>query len=142
MKNSIMQATHFLRRQFVDLLSYYFILRESDFLREILPLKSKLSGKFQRFNTIDGSIEMKNFKALYESQSVIYLQVIIHPPPVKSFPRLWNKNFQKEICRDIKETCFPSAPRMQILGVWCSANAFTDTNQNHVFGCIVGVYFL
>ena len=40
---------------FVILLSYYFILRESDFLRNlaiILPLKSKLSGKFQRFNTL------------------------------------------------------------------------------------------
>ena len=24
----------------------------------ILPLKSKLSGKFQRFNAIDGSVEM------------------------------------------------------------------------------------
>ena len=27
-------------------------------LATILPLKSKLSGKFQRFNAIDGSIEM------------------------------------------------------------------------------------
>ena len=40
--------------QFVILLSYCFISREA-----ILPLKSKLSGKFERFNAIDESIEMK-----------------------------------------------------------------------------------
>ena len=42
--------------QFVILLSHCFLSRET-----ILPLKSKLSGKFKRFNdgSIDGSIEMK-----------------------------------------------------------------------------------
>ena len=42
----------------------YFIMRESNLfyiernLATILPFKSKLSGKFQRFNAIDGSIDM------------------------------------------------------------------------------------
>ena len=43
------------------LLSNYFILRESDLKRnldKVLLWKSNLSGKFQQFNAIDGSIEV------------------------------------------------------------------------------------
>ena len=61
----------------------------------ILPLKSELSGKFQRFNAIDKSInilknswisknfdycKMKNFKTFYENQSASLLKEIIQPP--------------------------------------------------------------
>ena len=59
---------------------------------KILPLKSKLPGKFQRFNAINRSIEMlkivefpkisiklKNFKTLYESQTAICLKRIVQP---------------------------------------------------------------
>ena len=65
MKNAIMQVTYFLNGSLVNvfLLSYCYILRESYPLLKrnlgtILPLKSRLSGKFQRFNAIDKSIEM------------------------------------------------------------------------------------
>ena len=43
------------------LLPNYFILRESDLkinLAKLLLLKSNLSGKFQQFDAIDGSIEV------------------------------------------------------------------------------------
>ena len=53
-----MQVTYFSNSPLVNL-SYYFIkwlLKRN--LATILPLKSKLPGKFQRFNAIDGSIEI------------------------------------------------------------------------------------
>ena len=48
----------------IVLLSYYFIYIERKYLlmrnlATILPLKFKLPGKFQRCNTIDGSIERR-----------------------------------------------------------------------------------
>ena len=59
----------------------------------ILPSKSKLSRKFQRFNTIDESIEilknvefqkfsikMNNCKTFYETQTASCLKEIIQPP--------------------------------------------------------------
>ena len=68
----------------------------------ILPLKSKLSGKFQRFNAIDESIdmlknvefrkisvEMKNCKTFYETQTLSRLKEIIRSPP---HPILQDKN--------------------------------------------------
>ena len=73
---------------------------ESDFLNRnnrnlatFLHLESKLCGKFQCFDAIDGSIEilkmveiskisikMKNFKTFYESQTVICVKEIIQQP--------------------------------------------------------------
>ena len=53
------------------LLSYHFRLREIRLLTRklaiILPLKSKLSGKIQRFSAIDGSIEMLKIVELPKS---------------------------------------------------------------------------
>ena len=83
----------------------------------ILPLKSKLSGKFKRFNAINRNIKMlkivefskisiktKNFKIFYKAQTANHLKEIIQPPPPPSHPlpdktllRLWNKHFLKEI---------------------------------------------
>ena len=68
-------------------------------LDTILPLKSKLSGKFQRFNAIDGSIEMlknnsisKKFqlkwaikKEVHEAQIASILKEIF-PPPTTPHP--------------------------------------------------------
>ena len=64
MKNVVMQMTYFLMAPclicyFIVVLFY--IERKRLFMRTlatILPLKPKLSGKFQRFNAIDGSIKM------------------------------------------------------------------------------------
>ena len=46
----------------------------------VLTLKSKFSGKFQRFNTINRfSIKMKNCKTLYEVQTASHIKEIIQP---------------------------------------------------------------
>ena len=56
-------------------------------LATILPLKSKLSGKFQRCNVIEivefpkMSIKIKTFKTFCESQTTIYLKKIIRNLP-------------------------------------------------------------
>ena len=92
----------------------------------ILPLKSELSGKFQRFNAIDESInllknswisknfdycKMKNFKTFFENQSASLLKEIIQPPPLAVPPDkillcLWNKNFHREIYRNTQKFAF------------------------------------
>ena len=74
-----------------------------------------MSGKFQRFNTIDGSIEMlkykwisknfnsnekfeKHFTSLKEPSA---WQKLFSPPPDKSFLRLWSKNVRTEIYKHL-----------------------------------------
>ena len=67
-------------------------------LATILPLKSKLSEKFQLFNAIDGRIEMlknswnsknpfkmKNCTTFYEAQIASRLKEIILPPPTHPY---------------------------------------------------------
>ena len=56
-KNDIIQVTHFFERKL--------LLKRN--LATILPLKSKLSGKFQSFNAIDGSIKMLKNRAYRNS---------------------------------------------------------------------------
>ena len=64
MKNGIKQVTHVLMAQWiiccfmVILLHIKTMWRYKRNLATILPLKSKLSEKFQRFNAIDKSIKM------------------------------------------------------------------------------------
>ena len=78
------------------LISHCYVLRESEVRKckvTILPLKFKLSVKFQRFSAINGnfkmlkivefpknSIKMKNFKTFYGSQTASPLKEIIRPP--------------------------------------------------------------
>ena len=70
-------------------------------LATILPLMSKLLGKFQRFNAIDKSIEMltkisikmENCKLFCKTQTASHLNEIIQPfpvppPPYKTLQRL------------------------------------------------------
>ena len=69
-------------------------------LATILPLQSKLSGKFQRFSAIDASIkmlkvefpkisiEMKNCETFSVAQTEGCLKEIIQPLPDKKFLRL------------------------------------------------------
>ena len=53
----------------------------------VLTLKSKFSGKFQRFNTINRfSIKMKNCKTLYEVQTASHLKEIFQSPPPQPTP--------------------------------------------------------
>ena len=72
-------------------------------LATILPLNSKLSAKFRRFNAIDRSIKvmkntiaMKNCKTFCKAQTESSLQGIIEPPPIplppdKTLLSLWNQ---------------------------------------------------
>ena len=65
----------------------------------VLPLKSKLPGKFQRFNAIEEgskcwqivgfqkiSIKIKNCKIFYEAQTASCFKEIIQPPPTSNPP--------------------------------------------------------
>ena len=94
-------------------------------LATILLLQSKLSGKFQCFNTIDRSIKiLKNFKTFYETQTVSRFQEVIQPspspPPLdKMLLRLWNKNFLTEIYRNIQTFAFKL---LQKCSSWASGN--------------------
>ena len=95
-------------------------------LATILPLKSKLYGKFKCFNAINGNIEM--LQNSYEVQTVNHLKEIIQPYPFhilsdKISLHLWNKNFLREIYRNIQVSAFKK---------WCCANNFFDTKQKHV----------
>ena len=62
-KNAIMQVTCFLNDPMFNLFFVILFYTERKWLlmRNVattLPLKSKLSGKFQHFNAIDGNIKM------------------------------------------------------------------------------------
>ena len=111
----------------------------------ILPLKSKLSQKFQRFNTLDRfSIKMKNCKTLYKVQTATCLKEIFQPPPTDPSPDkillcLWNKIFITEIYRNIQAFTFKV---FQECGSWMSRNdavqmLFLMPNRNMFAGKFV-----
>ena len=93
-------------------------------LARILPLKPKLSGKFQRVNAIGGiskcwkivefpkiSIKMKNCKTFCKAETTSRLNEIIkplsNPPPYdKILLCLWNKTFLTKIYRNIRTFAF------------------------------------
>ena len=121
----------------------------------LLPLKSI-------FNSTDGSIEMrkmvefpkvsikiKNYKAIYEVQTVSCLKKIIQPPPnptphqikflEQDLERVWNKNFLTEIYRNIQTFAFKV---FQKCSSWESRNGavqmfFSNTKQKHFAGKFV-----
>ena len=114
-------------------------------LATILPLKSKLSQKFQRFNTLDRfSIKMKNCKTLYEVQTTSRLKEIFQPPPTHPSPDkillcLWNKNIIKETYRKMQAFTFKV---FQECGSWASRNdavqmLFLTPNRNMLAGKII-----
>ena len=87
----------------------------------ILPLKSKLSGKYQRFNAIDRSIKMlkiiqfsktsiktENCKTFYKAQTASHLKEIIQPPPYQIKPYPFLRRY-KEIYRHFLSMCFKNA---------------------------------
>ena len=114
-------------------------------LATIFPLKSKLSRKFRRFNTLDRfSIKMKNCKGLYEVQTASRLKEIFQPPPTNPSPDkillcLWNKNFITEIYRNTQAFTFKV---FQECGSWASRNdtvqiLFLAPNKNMFTGKFV-----
>ena len=81
---------------------YYVRVTSMRNLVTVLLLKSKLSGKFQRFNAVDGSMEnwyiagfpkisikMKKSKTSYKAQAVSCLKDTIQFSPDESFQSLW-----------------------------------------------------
>ena len=124
-------------------------------LATILPLKSKLSGKFQRCNVIEivefpkMSIKIKTFKTFCESQTTIHLKKIIRnrlpPPPLpdKSFLRLWYKSFQTLIYGNIEtfafqvlRECSSLAPRngaVQMFFLTPARNMFLAVLWDYIF---------
>ena len=72
------------------------------------------------------------------------MKEIIQPTLDINFLRLWNKNFQTVIYRNIQTFAFKV---LQECNYWASRNSavqmfFSDTNQKHVFDSVAGVYFL
>ena len=101
-------------------------------LATILPLMSKLPGKFQRFNAIDKTIEMltkisikmKTCKLFCKTQTASHFKEIIQPFPIPPSPdktllRLSKKNFLKEIFRNIQTFAFKV---LQECSSWASIN--------------------
>ena len=99
-------------------------------LATILPLRSKLFGKFHCFNVIDGSIEMlknswisknsndiKSFKTFYESQILICMKEIFQSPTDLKLPPSLEQKCSNGNLGKYTDICFPSAPRRQFLGV-------------------------
>ena len=103
----------------------------------ILPLKSKLSRKFQRFNAVNRDIQMqkivkfskisiqiKNCKIFCKVQTVNRLQKFIQSPPIPPTPektllRLGNKIFFREIYGNIQTLVFKE---LQECSSWVSRN--------------------
>ena len=125
-KNAIMQLTYFLNGPKLNLFFYCRIffywekVTSYEKLATILPLKSKLSRKFQRFNTLDRfSIKMKNCKTLYEVQTASHLKEIFQslppqptPHQIKSYYVSGTKILLRryaEICRHLLSKCFKNA---------------------------------
>ena len=122
-------------------------------LARILPLKSKLSGKFQRFSAIDGellkcwkrvecpkiSIKMKNCKTFCEAQTASRLMEIVQPPTkpnptqIKSNYVFGTKIFLRrytEVNGHLLSTCFENRVLERQEMVQCK---FPDTKQKHFF---------
>ena len=104
-------------------------------LASALLLKSKLSGKFQRFSTVNASMEMlinswisKKFKLkwtiLKHFKQCSALRKLFSPPPDKSFLR--HKNFLTEIYSNIQTIAF------QVLRK-CSSLAFRNSAVHMLF---------
>ena len=104
-------------------------------LASALLLKSKLSGKFQRFSTVNASMEMlinswisKKFKLkwtiLKHFKQWSALRKLFSPPPDKSFLR--HKNFLTEIYSNIQTIAF------QVLRK-CSSLAFRNSAVHMLF---------
>ena len=120
MKNTFMQVACILNDPMVELLLYCLIIsyweKKTSYenIGNILRLKSKFSGKLQRFNTIYGSIK----------------EIIQHSHQIEAYYVSGNKNILTEIYRNIQIRIFNSFGNAVLKR--CSANVFSDTNQKHV----------
>ena len=131
--------------QFTILLPYLFYIGRKWLLMRnlvtILPLKSKLSGKFQHFNVIDESIKCWKIAGFQKIKIKSNLTTSLE------------QKFSYGDMQKYADICFESTSRMQFWSVrkGCSANVFSDTKQQHncwkickvrkVFGCVAGAYY-
>ena len=126
-------------------------------LTTVLPLKSKLPAKFQRFNAIGGSIKMLKSSPISKKIQLKWKVVqhftkpkqqsalrklfrlpATHPHQVKPYYVFGTKFFSRryiEIHRNLLSKCIKKV----VLGrqkrkcfFWCSANFFSDKKQKHV----------
>ena len=156
LKNAIMQVTYFLNglilNLFVFCLFFVFVIlfyteRKWLLMRNvfaILPLKSKLSGKIQRLNAINRSIDMlkivefskisiktKNCKTCRKVQTANRLKKFIQsplipttplppppppPPPEKTLQRLGNNFFLRRYIEIIYRDLLPKCFKNAVLG--------------------------
>ena len=152
--------TYFLNGPMFNLLLFYHFLlyRKKRLLMSnlatILRLKSKLSGKFQHFNTTDRSIKivkkivefskisikMKNCKTFCQVQTASHVKEIIQPPPPHLTPyqikpyyvsgtNIFFRRY-KEIYRHLLSKCFKNA----VLGRkdMVQYKYFSDSKQKYV----------
>ena len=63
------------------------------------------------------SIKIEKFKTFYESQTAICPKEIIQAPTRLEFPTSLEQLFPNGDLQEYIDICFPSAPRMQFLGV-------------------------
>ena len=102
-------------------------------LSTILPLMSKLSPKFQRFNTLDRfSIKIKNWKTARSKQRAALRKFFsfapTHPHRIKSYYVSGTKILLRrfiEICRHLLSKCFKNAVLVRQEKKLCSANAIS-----------------
>ena len=168
------QMTYFLNGPMFNLLLFYHFLlyRKKRLLMSnlatILRLKSKLSGKFQHFNTTDRSIKivkkivefskisikMKNCKTFCQVQTASHVKEIIQPPPPHLTPyqikpyyvsgtNIFFKRY-KEIYRHLLSKCFKNASRHGTVQIffWFQTKIclLKICKVRKVSGCVEGAY--
>ena len=117
------EVTYFLNGPIFSLLLFchiVYIERKWLFTRKlvtILPLKSKLSRKFQRFNAIERNIKILKNSWIFicKAETACHLKEVIQPIPLPSHPIRYQikpyyvcgtKRFFKEIYRNIQAFAF------------------------------------
>ena len=140
MKNAIMQVTYFLIGSMVNLLFYWHIilywekLASYEKFSHSLFWKPKLSGRFQRFSTIDGSIKMLK-----------YIWISVKANKGKSFLRIYTGIYRRSLSQCFENAvlgrldimhCKPEAclEYFHIEGFWlCCGYVFCNVERVEVF---------
>ena len=122
-------------------MSCFYVLRESDFLRDFqsqsYPWSSNCLENFSEILENSWiSIKVKNFKTFSSPNQRASLRKFLVPLPDKSFLLLWNKGFLMEIYKNIQTFAFEV---LRKCSSWASRNDavqmfFSDTNQKQFAG--------
>ena len=164
--NSILQVTYYSNGPIANLLFYCHIfiyweqVTSQENLATSLPLKCKLSLKFQRLSANDGSIKMlknswisknsvkmKNFTTFYEPHTTKLLRKLFKSTPDKSFLLLTFLQRFEGMSRHVFQLLENAVlGRLEMVQRKC----FSDTNHKYfswkfckvsnAFGCVAEVY--